>query len=209
MKDDDSGKWLLSETVRATRGCHIEAEKRLLERGALANHANLYYGCWSAVLTVLALDTRYSFLDLPAACFATAVALWAAYSAAERYDLRARDFYSSYLALQKLWWKCIDIEAQDDKDPDVLRKYIEAKEDYAQILSSTENHTEMDYVRYKYDMYRKQKEESGAKIPKDIMFIYYRGRVQLVGLRLFVYIGAPFILLMCPRIIEWFKDLVL
>ncbi len=158
---DDKGQmmpigWKLSETIRGTRGCHIEAERRLLARSAQTSHANLYYGCWSAVLTLLTLDQRFAGLGLPAACFATTVALWAAYASAEKYELRARDFYCSYLQLQDLWKEAECAEALPSDNPVRTRVLDDVWGRYCQVLASTENHTEEDYINFLVAEYEKK-----------------------------------------------------
>lgn len=201
--DGNSG-WRLSKTIRRTRGCHIEAERRLLTRTALTSHANLYYGCWSAVLTLLTLDQRYASLTLTAACFATTVALWAAYASAEHYELRARDFYSSYLELQKLWTECEAVEEIAMEDPNRKSAIEDVCVRYCGVLASTENHTKEDYIKYLYSEQNKGfsgDEETQMSGSQAILLRWYW--VSYVLQRVMVYVVVPTVLLYVPTIADW------
>lgn len=195
-----SQDWLLSDIIRKTRGCHIEAERRLLARAALVNHANLYYGCWSAILTILTLDSRYSSLSVPAACFASSVALWAAYASAEKYELRAKDFYASYLDLQRLWIECEEIERGHVTGGKLEKTIEDVRREYMQILHSTENHSEADYIRYAYKNHEKHSENDN--ISKSFIIKYYMNNlIWPIILRAFVYVVIPAVLLKAPQLI--------
>ena len=171
----------------------------------MTSHANLYYGCWSAVLTLLTLDQRYLSLSLPAACFATAVALWAAYATAERYELRARDFYLSYLQLQKLWTECETAEQlpldNDERAKELDGIWIR----YCDVLASTENHTEEDYIKYLFGEYEKEfNDDALAHMSRLQRRQLWRYRALYWIQRLVVYVVFPAILLFSPLIAEQF-----
>ena len=203
----NADNWL-SGVIKMTRGCHIEAEKRLLSDAALVSRANLYYGCWSAVLTLLTLFPDYNFLALPAACFATVVALWAAYASVEKYELRARDFYTSYLELQKIWIRAEEAEKMPvGKERDSrIRKILE---DYYQVLASTENHTSADYRCYLYG--KRTKLEGGNQDSANSISLWWsywlRWVFRMVLVPTFVYIVLPVMLLHLPRIVLFLHSL--
>jgi hypothetical protein len=202
MPSADDGEWLLSKTIQVTRGCHIEAERRLLGYAALVNHANIYYGCWSAILTILTLDQNYAHLALPAACFASSVALWAAYASAEKYELRAKGFFDSYRMLQTLWGDCEDAERLGRNDSTRKEKIKRYREEYYRIIGSTENHKQDDYVMYLYDQYRKDSERGvDASFSHYYWLKYVRYRVFYYTLRVLVYLIVPITLLASPKII--------
>lgn len=213
-KDENAGgnagsSWITSNTIKITRGCHIEAERRLLSRATLVNHANLYYGCWSAVLTILSLDQKFASLTLPAACFASSVALWAAYASAEKYELRARDFYYSYLTLQKLWARCEDVESRGPNDSEYESEINQLREEYYEVLASTENHSEKDYISYIYGEYKKSltnREKKNLSITLRIKRIRYC--LCYVALRLAIYLVVPIILLLSPVIANFIIKLM-
>lgn len=201
---DEQQRWWLYNAMEATRKCHIEAERRLLRNASLTNHANLYYGCWTAVLTLLTLDESYAYLAIPSACFASAVALWAAFATAEKFEMRARDFYESYTELQQLLGKFEHIEMLQDAEKR-QRELMDLLAEYGRILRSTENHTEGDYASYVCGQYagREARGDDANKIPLRIRWLYYWNRyISYVALRALIYLGIPLILLRSPDIIS-------
>lgn len=185
------------ELVKKTRGCHIQAEKRLLELSTLTDHANLYYGCLAAILTILTLNSAFDYLTIPSACFASAVALWAAYSSVEKYESRARCFYESYLSLQELWFDCEIIQNELGSDVDRDNQTIkDCHERYSRILHSTENHTEKDYWAFVYNKQR-HIEDLRKQAEK-----HHRSSIaEYCIVRVLIYIVVPAMLLCLPRII--------
>lgn len=186
----------LIELVRNTRKCHIKAEKRLLALSKLTSHANLYYGCIAAILTLLTLISTFDYLSVPSACFASAVALWATYSSVEKYESRARGFYESYLALQELWFDCERVQSDINSHTDSENQEIikECQERYSRILHTTENHTEEDFWRFQYDKDHLDKES--RKRADHFHRIYC---LKYYAIRFAVYVIVPLILLAAPK----------
>ena len=204
-KRDNESHWWLYNAMETTRHCHIEAERRLLQYAKLTSHANLYYGCWTAILTLLTLNEQYANLALPAACFAIAVALWAAFAAAEKYELRARDFYESYTELQQLLGKFERI-ARNQDDNERERKFAKLLGDYGRVLRSTENHAERDYISHSYKQRVRHrdadhKNESVSCLEKWTYRWY--AHISYLLLRLLVYILVPLALLNSPSLISF------
>ena len=127
--------------IEKTRLSRIRAERRLLELDLFVKHANVYYACVTAALTIgsfmLPESRLISFLSVASA---VVLAIWTTYSTTQNYAARAETMRSCYLDLQALLFDM-------DRDPSssLWCGVDDAGKRYSDILHRTENHLPKDY----------------------------------------------------------------
>lgn len=187
MADNDIEKktkeQYLPDIIEKTRAARIKTEKRLLELDALLKHATIFYACITALLSILPLFidrthasclNRISFLSIASAFIITTCTI---YASGQSYAVRAEQVKHAYLELQRLWFRLDnDVHPQSVGPIDVDT----IGERYIDIVASTENHSDEDWIF--------SKEGKATKLQQACKLLRY------VFLRLMVYVGAPVIL---------------
>lgn len=173
----------LPQLIKNTRSARIQSEKRLLEFDTLLKHATVYYACISTLLSIVPLflnssigiwKDRITFLAIASAIIITVCTI---YASGQNYAVRAEQMRHAYIELQRLWLRIDNLKAESTKDRGIL---FEIAERYVDIVASTENHTENDYL-----FGVKEKVTDGDEIIRLTRYIF---------LRFMVYIGLPVIL---------------
>lgn len=173
----------LPQLIKNTRSARIQSEKRLLEFDTLLKHATVYYACISTLLSIVPLflnssigiwKDRITFLAIASAIIITVCTI---YASGQNYAVRAEQMRHAYIELQRLWLRIDNLKAESTKDRGIL---FEIAERYVDIVASTENHTENDYL-----FGVKEKVTDGDEIIRLTRYFF---------LRFIVYIGLPVIL---------------
>lgn len=173
----------LPQLIKNTRSARIQSEKRLLEFDTLLKHATVYYACISTLLSIVPLflnssigiwKDRITFLAIASAIIITVCTI---YASGQNYAVRAEQMRHAYIELQRLWLRIDNLKAESTKDRGIL---FEIAERYVDIVASTENHTENDYL-----FGVKEKVTDSDEIIRLTRYIF---------LRFMVYIGLPVIL---------------
>lgn len=173
----------LPQLIENTRSARIQSEKRLLEFDALLKHATIYYACITTLLSIVPLflgDTfeswqdRITFLSIASAIIITICTI---YASGQNYAVRAEQMRHAYLDLQRLWLQIdtlkVDSEEYENALSEIAGRYVD-------IVASTENHTESDYLF-----------GVGDKVTDADETIR---RARYILLRFMVYIGLPILL---------------
>lgn len=183
MAEKQTMSHYLPRLIKNTRLARIQSEKRLLEFDTLLKHATIYYACISTLLSIVPLflsssfelwQERITFLSIASAIIITICTI---YASGQNYAVRAEQMRHAYLELQRLWIRVDSLKSDSAKDVGTLSEIAER---YVDIVASTENHTENDYLF-----------GVGEKVTEADENIR---RARYLLLRFMVYIGLPAIL---------------
>lgn len=173
----------LPRLIENTRKARIQSEKRLLELDTLLKHTTIYYACLTTLLSIVPLflsssyklwQDRIMFLSIASAIIITICTI---YASGQNYAVRAEQMRHAYIELQRLWIRVDNLKVDSAKDEAALSEIAER---YVDIVASTENHTESDYLF-----------GVGEKVTDSDKSIR---RARYLFLRFMVYIGLPIIL---------------
>lgn len=183
MAEKQTMNQYLPQLIKNTRSARIQSEKRLLEFDTLLRHATIYYACITTLLSIVPLflngpfemwRDRIAFLSIASAIIITICTI---YASGQNYAVRAEQMRHAYIELQRLWLQVDNIKADSKKSATTL---YEIAERYVDIVASTENHTESDYL-----LGVREKATDADEVIR---------RARYILLRFMVYIGLPTIL---------------
>lgn len=185
----------LKKTVNTTRLNRIHASVRLLETERFVQGLNIYYSCTAAIVSILSLiDSRGSF-PLASTMMTVVLAISTVYLNAQKYERRAQQLQTNYLALYQLKFEVE--EAERKKDVEQLRK-LQAK--YVKMLQTSENHITQDYRLTLWELEQKAKRKGDTKSMNQLLVIE---RIKLFGRSLFKYLIRIFLVSLPMLYFAW------
>ena len=132
----------LKRIVGITRLNRINAANRLQRTENFLQGINIYYSCFTAVLSVLSLVVDSKSLSVWSAALTVILAISIVYLNAQKYGSRAQELQTNYIALHKLLFEIERAEASNDT------KSLEYfSERYCELLQTSENHISLDYLQ--------------------------------------------------------------
>ena len=149
----------LERTVRITYRNRIQAANRLLQTEAFLQGINIYYSCISVVLSVLSLLSSSREVSVWATIISAILAVSIVYLNAQKYGSRSQELKTNYIALHRLLYKIYESVASNEATLANLTT------EYCDLLQTSENHTDLDYLR--------QKTRQGEKLYPSEKFCYY------------------------------------
>ena len=147
--------------VNTTRMCRVHAANRLLNTERFVQHINIYYSCFTAIITTLSLlypDKSYA---VASAIMTVVLAISIVYLNAQKYGNRAQQLQTNYIALQQLMYEIEN--AERGLNPD---KILEFQQKYTELLQTSENHVDQDYrlFLWKNDLRHKNDQDYMPKL---------------------------------------------
>ena len=136
----------LKRSVKMTRINRINAATRLLQTEDFLQGVNIYYSCFSAILSVFSLLTERKELSIWSTIMTICLAISIVYLNAQKYGNRSQELKTNYIALHGLLF---DIEHADSKNESY--KFPELYQKYCKLLQTSENHIRIDYLTQKKD----------------------------------------------------------
>lgn len=171
----------LKRSVKMTRINRINAATRLLQTEDFLQGVNIYYSCFSAILSVFSLLTENKSLSIWSTVMTICLAISIVYLNAQKYGNRSQELKTNYIALHGLLF---EIEIAESKNEEY--KFTELSQKYCKLLQTSENHIRIDYLT--------QKKESKELCGLD-MVEYWIHFVSKWGFRI-VIIGFPIMITM-------------
>lgn len=169
----------LKRSVKMTRVNRIKAATRLLQTEDFLQGVNIYYSCFSAILSVFSLLTERKELSIWSTIMTICLAISIVYLNAQKYGNRSQELKTNYIALHGLLF---DIEYAESKNesnsfPDLYQKYCK-------LLQTSENHLRIDYLTQK----KEDKELSGIEKIEYWIFVAIKWlfRVFIIGFPIFI-----------------------
>lgn len=132
----------LKDLVITTRKNRINAANRLQRTETFLQGINIYYSCFAAVLSVLSLLSDNKALSVWSVIITIILAISVIYLNAQKYENRAQELKTNYIALHRLLFK-IEEAIAENKVENFTRYY----EKYCELLQTSENHINLDYLR--------------------------------------------------------------
>lgn len=146
----------LKRTVSITRINRINAANRLLRTESFLQGINIYYSCFSAILAILSLISDKKELAVWSTVVAIILAISIVYLNAQKYGNRSQELKTNYIALHKLLFDIEEAIADNAESQNT-----ELAERYCELLQTSENHTDLDFLRQKKN-YNQQMSRSEA-----------------------------------------------
>lgn len=134
----------LQRAVSITRINRINAANRLLRTESFLQGVNIYYSCFSAILAILSLISEKRELAVWSTVVAIILAISIVYLNAQKYGNRSQELKTNYIALHVLLY---DIEEAIAENDDGKNKDLSDR--YCKLLQTSENHTDLDFLRQK------------------------------------------------------------
>ncbi|MBM6907158.1 SLATT domain-containing protein [Collinsella intestinalis] len=181
----------LPRIIEKTRKARIQTEKRLLCLDALLRHVTVFYSSISIVLSLMPLFLHdasgrvldaISFLSIASAVIFTICSL---YASGQNYAVRAERIKFAYLELQRIALELDDAIESAGRE-DTTQRIDSIAEHYVDIVSRTENHTDMDF-------------RIGTGRADGFELLRYS--IQLMGLRLGIYLALPIALVLITFVV--------
>jgi hypothetical protein len=134
----------LKKTVKKTRVNRISAANRLLSTERFLQWINIYYSCYSACITILGLITPNKSLAIVSTILTVILAISIVFLNAQKYGNRSQELKNNYISLHYLLYEIELAEARND-----VTKLEEFMKRYCELLQTSENHSDLDYLRNK------------------------------------------------------------
>lgn len=152
----------LSDAIWVTRKCHINAEERLKRQNLMANIALTAYSTYLVVASLVALKFPLQQFELVSLTGAILTLVASVFVWGLRFSERASQFKASYIRLQLLIAEAASAEAKADEPA-----LSSIRHTYADILQSCENHSEIDYLRLRFELRSEQTKTVEDMTPTD------------------------------------------
>ena len=170
--------------IWCTRVSRVNAEKRLKHKEAFAEELNIYYSCFTVILSISLfliqkeeVNRLFSAISLTMTVVVTICIL---YCKSLRYTDRARDYKSNYTELQQLEFSLKHIISMAEL------KNIE--DTYCKLLMGAENHIPYDYYKTILESNKSYKNKKDEKDLQQIRVKYDWGRCWRFAVEVFLVI---------------------
>ena len=154
----------LAEQIWFTRVSRAKAETRLINKEHYIQFINIYYSLFSVIFSIIALLKHDDQMSLFTIIITICLLVSIMYLNGQKYLSQATDYRNNYTQLQKL-----EMELEDPKC-DI--KEIQTK--YCELLKTSSNHIEYDYLSAIENASNEYKEKKNWK-EKKIYFLFGRG----------------------------------
>ena len=173
----------LSDAIWVTRKCHINAEERLNRQSLTANISLTAYSTYLLIASVIAVKVRLSEFELVSLVGAVLTLVASVFVWGLRFSERAAQFKASYIRLRLLLDEAQLAETQNDQ-----HELKRINHSYADILQSCENHSELDYLKLRFEL-RNSKQKTVEDMTTQDYVRYYAGFASRVLGRIFLLLG--------------------
>ncbi len=154
---DSEARKDLKDQIWFTRISRTNAERRLNEKVGFIQFVNIYYSLLSIICSILSYHFDDSKMGLFTIILTIILLLSIAYLNGQNYQEMAKDYRTNYTRLQML-----EMEAAGSR-----KSIEEINKDYCDLLDSSCNHIEFDYLKaisISYDEYKDKKDWKHKKI---------------------------------------------
>lgn len=150
MADLAKNKETLNNQIWTTRISRVNAEKRLQEKESFIEGINIYYSCYTVLLSVILLVVQNFACTLLSLSMTITLLISIIYFKGLRYTERARDYRNHYIELQRLEFQLSHADTEE--------KIFGIEQEYCKLLGEAENHITFDYyktIAQSHDPYKK------------------------------------------------------
>jgi len=132
----------LERVVDFTRRARIEASDRLISSERFIQNINIYYSCFTVILSILCLLDNSPVLSIISTLLTSILAISIVFLNAQHYGDRTQRFHDNFLELYHLLF---DVRAAIRSREYTHTHDLEAH--YIELLKSIENHTQQDFLQ--------------------------------------------------------------
>ena len=165
---------MLSDNLWITRKTRIYSEIRLERNSKISKFIITLYSFYLIVFSIWNLIHNNPQISELLVFSSIGIAMASISLSAQRYSNRAMDMRNCYIRLLELYNDAKRAEASNN---DKLIRKIESQ--YAQILGSIENHSEIDYLRLRYSL-RNSKDSTLSKFNKCDYILYFYEKTKRI-----------------------------
>ncbi|MDB7985138.1 SLATT domain-containing protein [Faecalicoccus pleomorphus] len=179
----------LQDQIWATRVSRINAETRLIKKESFFQGINIYYSCFTIIVSIFSLINKDDKLSLLTLLMTISLLIAILYLNGQKFLNNAKEYKKNYTELHKLQ---LQLEHVSDGD---VQSIEEIEDSYCKLLNNSENHISYDYYCTVYqsnDYYKIGRW-------KNIRFKYYWGSVWRFMIK-FMIIILPFLLLVVSEV---------
>lgn len=181
----------LSDQIWATRISRVNAEKRLIGKESFIQAINIYYSCFTVLLSVILLQVHSKYLSYITIFMTIALLITLLYFKSLNYTEMALSYRKNYTQLQKLEFRISHIQDDSELEP--------IEQEYCKLLAEADNHSTFDYlctIASSNEDFRKKRWN------KLLACKYHWGRFWRFFLRI-ILVLLPIILILPIIIIGW------
>lgn len=179
----------LERKIYITYKARINTAERLKANENFVQFLNIYYSLCLAAFSIYSINNKSYRLSLILVIASVMVTVVTVFLNTKKYSQRSKDLKSNYIALGELYQ---GIHGEENFDS---CKFAGYSKKYANLLNSSENHSEFDYYRAVLNM----KDE---KIEFSRKFTFYLYRISRISVYVFFFI-LPLLLKYFAVAIEW------
>ena len=132
----------LERVVDFTRRARMEASDRLISSERFIQNINIYYSCFTVILSILCLLDNNPVLSIISTLLTSILAISIVFLNAQHYGDRAQQFHDNFLELYQLLF---DVRAAIRSREYTHTHDLEVR--YIELLKSIENHTQQDFLQ--------------------------------------------------------------
>lgn len=132
----------LERVVDFTRRARMEASDRLISSERFIQNINIYYSCFTVILSILCLLDNSPTLTIMSTILTSILAISIVFLNAQHYGERAQQFHDNFLELYQLLF---DVRAAIRSEEYTHTHDLEVR--YIELLKSIENHTQQDFLQ--------------------------------------------------------------
>lgn len=132
----------LERVVDFTRRARMEASDRLISSERFIQNINIYYSCFTVILSILCLLDNSPILTIMSTLLTSILAISIVFLNAQHYGDRAQQFHDNFLELYQLLF---DVRAAIRSREYTHTHDLEVR--YIELLKSIENHTQQDFLQ--------------------------------------------------------------
>lgn len=176
----DEKKEKLNNQIWTTRTSRINAEKRLKETEMFIEGINIYYSCFTVIVSLILLITQNYVLNITVLAMTIVLTISFLFFKSLSYTERAQAYRQNYTEMQKLEFE-LSHDISDEQIRDIETRYCE-------LLLECENHISYDYYKtlhYSNGSFRKNHYNCNIRCK------YYWNRVWRISLKI-ISIILPF-----------------
>lgn len=131
---------VLKNRVYTTRKSRINTSERLIKKEKFIQGINIYYSCVLIAVSIFGLNNQSYMMSLLSVIASISLTMSLLYISNQRYSERAQELKNNYICLQELYFKLEELN-NETKDLSAF------EQQYIELLHSSENHSEMDYIK--------------------------------------------------------------
>lgn len=174
----------LADQIWFTRISRVKAEMRLIDKENFVQFINIYYSLFAIICSIISYHYNDTKMGLFTIIITISLMISILYLNGQKYLERARDYRTNYTRLHLL-----EMRAKDSKE-DLMK----IRTEYCELLNTSSNHIEYDYLKALSNASDEYKEKKGWEEKKKL---YYWGCIWRTVLKILALLVPLALLFIC------------